>query len=133
MFKVNEIIFNILVKLRVTDSLKCSGIGKKYITVKTNNDIFVQDAFRPNSNQNSNKKLFVYGKDGIKVLSFKVYNSWGGKVYQRDNFMVNDESTGWDGTFKNEELNSGSFIWTLEIKNIDGTIQNYKGVVILLK
>ncbi len=128
-----EVLFNFIAKLEITDSLNCSGIGDKYIAVKVNNDIFVPDAFRPNSNVISNKHLFVYGKDGITVLSFKVYNSLGGKVYQRDNFMVNDESLGWDGTFKGVALNAASFIWTLKTKNKAGKFQNYKGIVTLIR
>ncbi len=128
-----EVLYSILIKLEVIDSLECRGVGEKNISVKLDNSIFVPDAFRPASDIPSNKKLFVYGKEGIQVISFRIFNSWGGEVYHRNNFNINDESEGWDGTFKGVKLNSGTYIWSLEVKNINGLVQTYKGISTLLR
>lgn len=127
------VLYNLLLKLKITDNLGCLGEGNKNIYIDLDNGIYVPNAFKPESGQAANRKLHVYGKSGIKVNSFVVYNNWGGEVYKNKDFMVNDESVGWDGTFKGQILNPGVFAWYMEIENIDGTIQNYKGVVTLLR
>ncbi len=128
-----EALYNILIKLEVIDSLECRGTGEKNISVELDNIIFVPDAFRPDSDIPANKKLFVYGKKGIQVISFRIFNSWGSEVYHRNNFNVNDESEGWDGSFNGTELNSGAYIWSLTVKNINGLVQTYKGISTLLR
>lgn len=127
-----RVYYNLQVQLNIKDSLGCTAEDLKNILVKLDKGIFVPTAFTPLGNRKENKKLFVYGKKGIKVRSFTVYDRWGGEVYRRNDFEVNDESEGWDGTFNGVKLNTGVFTWYLEIENIDGTTQHYKGFVTLL-
>ena len=128
-----QVYYNLQVQLTITDSLGCTAEDMKNILVELDKGIFVPTAFIPSGNRQENRKLFVYGKSGTKVKVFKVYDRWGGMVYQRNDFEVNDESEGWDGTFRGEKLNSGVFSWYLEIENLDGTSQNFKGLVTLLR
>jgi len=88
--------------------------------------IGVPQAFSPN-NDGNNDVLFVKG-NGIKTMIFEVYNRYGEKV-----FTSNNQNIGWDGKFKNKELNPSVFAWTLNCTFIDGSENNYKGNVTLLK
>ena len=124
--------FNTVIKLVVTDTKGCSAEGLRNIKVKLNKDIYIPTAFNPDSFHEENSRVFVYGKSGIKIISFIIFDGWGGEVYKRENFDINDETTGWDGTFKGTKLNSGSFPWMLEILHPDGTTEIFKGVVTLL-
>ncbi len=128
-----KVLYDLQLQLGIKDSLGCNASDVKNILVKLDKGIFVPTAFTPNGNRQENKKLFVYGKSGTKIKRFTIYDRWGGKVYERDNFEINDESQGWDGTFRGQKLNSGVFSWYLEIENIDGTRQNFKGLVTLLR
>ncbi len=124
---------NFQIQLSITDSLGCVAEDMKNILISIDKGIFVPTAFIPSGNKKENKKLFVYGKSGIKVKKFIIYDRWGGKVYERNDFEVNDESEGWDGTFRGEKLNTGVFSWYLEIENINGISQIFKGLVTLLR
>ena len=128
-----QVYYNLQVQLTITDRLGCTAEDEKNILVALDKGIFVPTAFIPGGNRQENKKLYVYGKSGTKIKVFKIYDRWGGKVYQRNNFEVNDESEGWDGTFRGEKLNSGVFSWYIEIENLDGTTQSFKGLVTLLR
>ena len=125
--------YNTQVKLFITDFNGCSAEDTKYIRLKLANDIFVPTAFRPGSSNNDNNKLFVFGENGITVNYFKIFDKWGNMVYQRNNFEVNDQNEGWDGTFNSRPLNSGAYAWVLEIVHIDGTLEVIKGMSTLLK
>lgn len=47
--------------------------------------------------------------------------------------MVNDPSEGWDGTFKNELMNNGVYVYYAIIKLVDGSTHMYSGDVALMK
>lgn len=127
------VLYNFLLGLEIEDSEGCTEKGEKYISVNLKKDIFVPEAFKPSSQNPINRKLFVFGKQGIKVKTFSIYNRWENLVYKRNDFMVNDETIGWDGTFKGKELNSDMFLWYIEVISIDGTKQKYKGTVTLIR
>jgi len=103
------------------------------VFTKLDKGIFVPTAFIPEGTQFANKRLYIYGKKGTLIKEFSVFDRWGEKVYSRKNFYVNDESEGWDGTFKGKELQSGTYIWHLEAENEDGTGVIYKGIVTLIR
>jgi hypothetical protein len=42
-------------------------------------------------------------------------------------------SCAWNGTFKNEKLNSGIFIWTAEVRFEDGSVEVFRGSVFLMR
>jgi hypothetical protein len=127
-----EINYNTEVKLIITDSNGCTAEDKLLIRVKLEKDIFVPTAFNPESFHHENSRVFVYGKSGIRIISFIIFDNWGGEVYKRENFEVNDESSGWDGSFKGNKLNAGAYPWKLEILHQDGTSEFLKGTITLL-
>jgi gliding motility-associated-like protein len=89
------------------------------------NEIFVPDAFSPNSDGN-NDKLFVRGS--IKDFTFSVFNRWGEVVYRTQN-----QSTGWDGSFRGKELDAGVFVYYLSGFDAAGNTINKKGNITLVK
>jgi gliding motility-associated-like protein len=89
------------------------------------NEIFVPDAFSPNSD-GINDKVFVRGS--IKEFSFSVFNRWGEVVFRTQN-----QSTGWDGTFRGKELEVGVFVYYLSGTDAAGNAFNKKGNISLVK
>jgi gliding motility-associated-like protein len=89
------------------------------------NEIFVPDAFSPNSD-GINDKVFVRGS--IKEFSFSVFNRWGDVVFRTQN-----QSTGWDGTFRGKELEVGVFVYYLSGTDAAGNAFNKKGNISLVK
>jgi len=89
-------------------------------------DIFVPNAFSPNGD-NNNDVLRVRGQY-IKAMLFRVYDRWGQKVYE-----TRDQSKGWDGTFKGQQLDPAVFVYYLEAECIFGKQYKTKGNVTLLR
>jgi hypothetical protein len=50
-----------------------------------------------------------------------------------ENTPLNDDSFGWDGTYKGQDLNSGVFVWTVDVEFEDGRIVTYKGSTFLIR
>ncbi|MBK8490988.1 MAG: gliding motility-associated C-terminal domain-containing protein [Saprospirales bacterium] len=64
---------------------------------------------------------------------FRIVDRWGEVIYEGTNFPVNDPNVGWDGTFKGQSMNSGVFLWYVEVKYIDGLQQSFKGTTTLVR
>lgn len=84
------------VTLYYTDSL-CNEEGQEFVPL----------AFSPNDDGN-NDILFVRG-DNIASMHFVVYDRWGNVMFE-----TADQSIGWNGFFKNNLVNPGTFAWKLE-------------------
>ena len=83
-------------------------------------DIFVPNTFTPNGDGN-NDVLFVRGRF-ITDLEFRVFDRWGEKVFETD-----DQSEGWDGTYKDKEVDPAVFVWYLDATCADGQTTLHEG------
>ncbi len=84
-----------------------------------------QQPFSPNEANNS--ILYVRGPC-IASMDFLVFDRWGNKVFESENL-----DKGWDGTYKSQPMNMGTYIWFLKATLTDGTNIDKKGNVTLLK
>ena len=112
----------------ITDSAtNCTKKDSVLITVNESGcgNIFVPTAFSPN--EKVNNILYVRG-DCVSSLEFDVFDRWGNKVFTSQNINI-----GWDGTYKGQPMNMGTFVYFLKATLIDGTSINRKGNVTLVR
>ena len=97
--------------------------------------IYIPNAFSPHSKDGINDIFYIFAKDGAvtKIHSFQIYDRWGNKVFVDTDFLPNDPNHGWDGLYRDEEMNSGVFVYYAEIELIDGRIEIYKGDITLME
>jgi gliding motility-associated-like protein len=89
-------------------------------------NIFVPNAFTPNDD-GENDILLVRGAN-ITDLTFTVFNRWGEEV-----FKTEDQSRGWDGTYKGNPAEPAVFVYQLEAVCDDGQTYFEKGNVTLIR
>jgi len=89
--------------------------------------VLVPNAFTPN-NDNNNDILYVRGQLVSSIKIFRIYNRWGELLFETD-----DINTGWDGTFKGQNMNSGVYVYYVEAICIDGKETLKKGNVTLIR
>ncbi len=116
----------------VIDENGCDAVDNITVFVEKERQVFVPTGFTPN-NDNINSLLIVHGRKDTEVKVFRVYDRWGNMVYEGRDFMVGDLDTGWDGTFKGKQMQSGVYVWYLEALFIDGYEEIYKGQTTLLR
>ncbi|MDX2196669.1 MAG: FG-GAP-like repeat-containing protein [Cytophagales bacterium] len=106
----------------VTDSNTCVMSDTAKVFVK--NQFFIPTLFSPNGDGN-NDVFKIYGL-GIKSISFKIYDIFGGEVFSSDDvfFLKN---IGWDGKVGDLELPSGQYIWQFSGQTFDGMSLTYHG------
>lgn len=118
--------------LVVTDLAGCSVIGQISILLSNVLKVFVPNVFSPNED-NINDVLAVFAKSGIRLGTFRVFSRWGELVFEKEGITANDEKQGWDGTFKGQPVNTGVYVWTLEVVLPDGSSTILRGNTTLLK
>ncbi len=104
----------------------CSATDTVIILVDVKYNVGVPNAFSPNGS-GKNDILYVRGF-GIEAMNFNIYNRYGQQV-----FNSTDQSVGWDGTHNGKEVNPGVFVWTLTVSFKNGTTEDLKGNVTLVR
>ncbi|MEM9887123.1 MAG: gliding motility-associated C-terminal domain-containing protein [Bacteroidota bacterium] len=118
----------------VTDELtQCTASDRISILVDKNRRVYIPNAFSPNGG-NTNNRLTVYGDQAVKMVkSFQVFSRRGQLVFERFDFLPNDESNGWNGLVGNAFLNSDVFVYYAEVEFVDNKVEIYSGDVVLLR
>ncbi|MFM2269933.1 MAG: hypothetical protein RL757_3374 [Bacteroidota bacterium] len=115
------------------DQYGCTTTQSKTVRPSLDGLLFIPKAFSPN-NDGTNDRLMVFGTAGVRVIKrFEVFNRWGNRLYVAENFLPNDDSRGWDGTFLSQRQDLNVVVWTLSATLIDGTNITVSGTSTLLQ
>ena len=119
--------------LRAVDIAGCEVIDNVVIQVDKFYDVYFPNSFSPNGD-GINDFYFVNGTSNVsQILSLDIYDRWGNHVFNNQNFSVNDEFSGWDGKFRNEDASAGVYVYVSKVEYVDGNIEMFKGDIILNK
>ena len=89
-------------------------------------DIFIPNAFTPNAD-GENDVLYVRGNN-IRKMLLKIYDRWGELVFETD-----QQSKGWDGTYKGELVEPAVFVYYLTATCIDEQEYFKKGNITVIR
>ena len=118
----------------IEDTQGCFASDTTLIMVSTDFPFFVPNVFAPKSSnvQNAIFRPFVTHK--VQQINFmRIFNRWGDLVFERKDFPLGDEAVGWDGRFNGKLLNSGVYVFILEMEFINGDVRQYSGDITLLR
>ncbi|MEI6123092.1 MAG: Ig-like domain-containing protein [Bacteroidota bacterium] len=88
--------------------------------------IYIPNIFSPNGDGN-NDVVFVHG-EGVKSLSFQIFDRWGEKVFETTDIKV-----GWDGTIRGKDAAEAVYAYQLHATMNDGTTVKRKGNISLVR
>ncbi len=120
------------VYLQALDRSGCLARSLVNVIVEKDFPVQVPTGFTPN-NDGENDRLIVHGLTGIDISNFQLFDRWGELVFEQNDFPVNSESHGWDGTMRGQELNGQVFIWQLEAVFPDGKKRRFHGQTALIR
>ena len=114
-------------KVTATDENGCTGSDDINVIVKKARNVFIPNVFSPNGD-GINDIFFINTGEGInEIVELQIFDRWGAQVFEATHFQPNDPSQGWNGTHRNQILNSEVFVYWALIKFIDGETMLYKG------
>ncbi len=108
-------------KDRVTVFVVCNGAN-----------VFIPNTFSPNGD-GVNDIFYPRGTGLFTVKSFRIFNRWGEVVYEKNGFMPNDASAGWNGTHNGQKLTPDVYVYTIEIICDNSNSLVFKGNVALIQ
>ncbi len=108
-------------------SVNCPTANSRQVTGQTpNNKYFVPNAFTPNGNAKSD--IWKVESKEIKSMRLMIFNQWGQKIFESSS-----QQDGWDGTFNGKQQPVGVYVYALTMTMMDGTVENKKGTISLIR
>ncbi|MBI5914225.1 MAG: gliding motility-associated C-terminal domain-containing protein, partial [Bacteroidetes bacterium] len=126
-----DITYNVL----ITSVDGCTASASISIQIELEDaQIYVPNAFSPNGD-GINDVLVVFAKESLvtKVVSFQVFDRWGGTVFSGFDLLPNDFGTGWDGTHRGKPVDVGVYAWFAEVELLTGERRVLKGDVVVVR
>ena len=113
----------------VTNDYGCTAIEEINIGVIPRRDVYIPNAFTPD-NDGINDYFTVYaGENVTNVKSMQLFDRWGAVVFSKNDIAPNNEPEGWNGNYQGKKLQSGVYVYMIEIEYIDGKTRLHKGDV----
>ena len=114
--------------VEVIDENGCTANDQVQIRLQQIVDVIFPNIISPNDD-NTNDIFYVKSGDVEQVISMKIFDRWGEKLFDTENVPPRDPSVGWDGKFKERKVVPGVYVFTVEVLFIDGTRETFSGDV----
>lgn len=122
-----------LFELKVVSDKGCSNAAAINLVIDcSSKNIYMPSAFSPDKN-GLNDYYYPLTRGIRRVKRFAVFNRFGEIVFERRDFIPNNRSDGWDGTFKGKVQPPGIYTYWVELLCASGNLQHYKGSFVLIK
>ncbi len=112
-----------------TDQNQCTSTEKIQVTNFCETKIFVPTGFTPNGD-GLHDDVEIFGKN-FTAFKITIFNRWGEVI-----FVSTDKNIRWDGTYKGQEMPSGSYPWMINYQSTVDTEhseQVLKGSITLVR
>lgn len=127
-----QIYQNQILHIEITTLNGCIAKASTLINVLVRKNIFVPQAFSPNAD-NVNDYFFIYGNEQLKeIVNMQIFDRWGNNLFSKNNLLPNQESEGWDGTYKSKHMKPGVYVYSFLVEFVDGTREVFAGEVVLM-
>lgn len=117
------------VGLTVTNEAGCTATDE--VRIHLVRPVYGPNAFSPN-NDGINDYFFLQTPSPIPFDYFRVFDRWGGLVFEKRDGITNFEQNGWSGFSKGTLHSSGLYIWVAALRYNGTELHVVKGEVLLL-
>ena len=120
--------------LKVWDDTGCFGSDDIFVDVDNNRNVFIPNVFSPNGD-GINDKFNIGTGIGVERINYmQIYDRWGELLYEAKNIMPGESTSyGWDGRFGTQFMNTGVYIYLIEVRFLDNVSLLYRGDVTLFR
>lgn len=119
------------IQIEAFDPDGCLATDEIRVIINRDIRIYVPNVFNPESSENGYFSVFS-GTEIESVQNFNVFDRWGNQLFHRANLPTNSPSSGWDGTFRNQRMQPGVFVYYFEVLLADGSVVQYSGDITLM-
>ena len=120
--------------LKMNDADGCTLEDALKIEVYKSRDVYIPNAFSPNYDGFNDLFCPYGGFEVVSVKSFQIFDRWGGLLYDNQTaFPLDDVKSGWDGSSENKPLDTGAYLYQMNIEFIDGEVVLFAGEINLMR
>lgn len=120
-------------QVHVTNPGGCEATDEVVVEpICATDQVFVPNTFSPNGD-GRNDLFYPMGRGVSAIKSLRVFNRWGEVVFERINFMANDPTAGWNGTYKGRTLSPDVYVYVMVVLCYNNQSVEMKGNVTLLQ
>jgi gliding motility-associated-like protein len=120
--------------LTVTDIFGCTSTLSLEVEVDNSVEVYFPNIFSPNGDKvNDYFTVFANERQVERVVQLRVFNRWGGLMYEAGDFAPNLERAGWDGTFLGEPMDPGVYTYFVLLQLRSGSTKQYGGDLLLVR
>jgi gliding motility-associated-like protein len=107
--------------LEIIDLEGCSAIDSLWVISDGNINVYTPTAFSPNGD-GVNDSFTVYGdhRQASLIKDLRIYDRWGGLVFQGENMALGENSSGWDGQVGAQRAAAGSYVYEAIVELVNG-------------
>lgn len=117
----------------IVDDSGCTTSDQVTVFVYLNRPIFIPNSITPNGDGYNDKLAIYSGAAARAVRKIQIFDRWGEMVYEGQDLLLNDETQGWDGTYRGQPLNPGVFVYVAEVEFIDNSVLQFEGDITLVR
>ena len=114
----------------VADSNGC--IARDSLAIPAICPIYIPTAFSPNGDGRNDRFVISSGLP-FQIGAYRIYNRWGGLVYEAKDFSSLDIQRFWDGRYASRSANTGLYVYQIEVFDATGEQQLLHGEVMLVR
>lgn len=120
--------------LTVKSKSGCVSKAERLIQVLDKPFVFVPTVFSPNGD-GIHETLTVYANPNRvqNITRFAIFDRWGGLVFSKTNFPMNDEAAGWDGLVNGSKMSGDVFVYLVEFTIWDNKTKVITGDVTVMR
>ena len=125
--------FSIKYEFIAQNEYTCIDTASAEIKTFAGGKVDIPNAFTPNGDGRNDIFYILGGNDIRMIKEFAIYDRYGGKVFAVSNVPPNDPSYGWNGNINGKHADMGGYVYFAIILFNDGSQQEYKGTVLLIR
>ena len=117
-----------------TNEAGCLATASVRVVVVKDRPVYIPNVFSPDGNGLNDGFTLFAGPAVAQIERLQIFDRWGGMVYNGEGpFMPNEPSLGWDGRFNGSPVNSGVFVYKIDVRFLDGEVITYAGDVTVVR
>lgn len=126
--------YSMYVSTTATSDKNCLASDSVYVTVNKTRKAYFPNAFSPN-NDGLNDYFTVFGAiPNVQLVEkMSIFDRWGMLVFEKNNFIANEPTEGWDGALNGSPVENGVYVYAIDILFLDNEVVRYTGNVTLIK
>lgn len=124
---------SMMVYLEATSVLGCVIKDSLYITVHPQIQIYIPNVFSPGSVENGYFNIFFDKSLNLRLESCSIYTRWGEQIFQKNDFELNSQEEGWDGSSNGELVEQGVYFYLIKYLDAFGIEQILSGDITVLR